>query len=57
LGQFSSLGFGSGTIFKNNSVENTAYTFVLLQQFCLRVIQTGEGAEEMVEDFPTVEKL
>ena len=52
------LGFGIlivGVILKNNSVKNTAYSlFILGAVFAFASMVTGEGAEEMVEDMPTI---
>ena len=54
------LGFGiliAGMFFKNNSVVNTAYSlFIVGAIFAFASMQTGEGAEEMVEDMPSVGK-
>ena len=54
------LGFGiliAGMFFKNNSVKNTAYClFIVGAIFAFASMQTGEGAEEMVEDMPSVGK-
>lgn len=54
------LGFGvliAGLIFKNNSVKNTAYClFIVGAIFAAISMATGEGAEEMVEDMPSVGK-
>jgi uncharacterized membrane protein len=54
------LGFGvliAGIIFKNDSVKNTAYClFIVGAIFALASMSTGEGAEEMVEDMPSVGK-
>jgi len=47
----------SGMILKNNSVKNTAYfLFIVSAIFAAFSMGTGEGAEEMVEDMPTVGK-
>jgi uncharacterized membrane protein len=52
------LGFGvliSGMFLKNNSVKNTAYClFIVGAIFAFASMATGEGAEEMVEDMPSV---
>ena len=52
------LGFGIllvGVISKNNSVKNTAYClFILGAVFAFSSMATGEGAEEMVEDMPSI---
>ena len=46
-----------GLFLKNNSVKNTAYVlFITAAIFALVSMQTGEGAEEMVEDFPGIGK-
>ena len=54
------LGFGvliAGMLLKNNSVKNTAYSlFIIGAFFALASMATGEGAEEMVEDMPSVGK-
>ena len=54
------LGFGvliAGIIFKNDSVKNTAYClFIVGAIFAFASMSTGEGAEEMVEDMPSVGK-
>ena len=54
------LGLGiliTGMILKNNSVKNTAYVlFIVAAVFAAFSMGTGEGAEEMVEDMPTVGK-
>ena len=47
----------SGMILKNNSVKNTAYVlFIVAAVFAAFSMGTGEGAEELVEDMPTVGK-
>ena len=47
----------TGLFLKNNSVKNTAYIlFIVAAIFALFSMQTGEGAEEMVEDMPTIGK-
>jgi len=52
------LGFGvliAGMFLKNNSVKNTAYClFIVGAIFAFASMATGEGAEEMVEDMPSV---
>ena len=52
------LGFGiliAGMFLKNNSVKNTAYClFIVGAIFAAVSMATGEGAEEMVEDMPSV---
>lgn len=54
------LGFGvliAGMLLKNNSVKNTAYClFIVGAIFAFASMATGEGAEEMVEEMPTVGK-
>jgi uncharacterized membrane protein len=46
-----------GLFLKNKSVKNTAYVlFIFSAIFALISMQTGEGAEEMVEDFPGIGK-
>lgn len=54
------LGFGvliAGMFLKNNSVKNTAYClFIVAAIFAFASMATGEGAEEMVEDMPSVGK-
>lgn len=54
------LGLGiliTGIILKNNTVKNTAYVlFIVSAIFAAFSMGTGEGAEEMVEDMPTVGK-
>jgi uncharacterized membrane protein len=54
------LGFGIlvvGLFLKNNSVKNTAYVlFVIAAVFAIASMATGEGAEEIVEDFPGIGK-
>ena len=45
----------SGLILKNNSVKNTAYIlFIICAIFSFVAMNTGEGAEEIVEDMPTI---
>jgi uncharacterized membrane protein len=47
----------SGIILKNNSVKNTAYfLFIVAAIFAAFSMGTGEGAEELVEDMPSVGK-
>lgn len=52
------LGLGiliSGLVLKNNSVKNTAYIlFIICAIFSFTAMYTGEGAEEIVEDMPTI---
>ena len=54
------LGLGilvTGIILKNNSVKSTAYAlFVVAAVFAAFSMGTGEGAEELVEDMPSVGK-
>jgi len=54
------LGLGiliTGMILKNNSVKNTAYIlFIVAATFAAFSMGTGEGAEELVEDTPSVGK-
>ena len=54
------LGFGvlvAGIVLKNDSVKNTAYClFIVGAVFAAISMATGEGAEEMVEDMPSVGK-
>lgn len=54
------LGFGvliAEIIFKNDSVKNTAYClFIVGVIFAFASMSTGEGAEEIVEDMPSVGK-
>lgn len=54
------LGLGiliTGIILKNNSVKNTAYVlFIVAAIFAAFSMGTGEGAEELVEDMPSVGK-
>ncbi len=54
------LGLGiliAGIILKNNSVKNTAYVlFIIAAIFAFISMSTGEGAEEMVEDMPSIGK-
>lgn len=54
------LGLGiliTGMILKNNSVKNTAYfLFIVAAVFAAFSVGTGEGAEELVEDMPSVGK-
>ena len=52
------LGLGiliTGIILKNSTVKNTAYVlFIVAALFALFSMATGEGAEEMVEDMPSI---
>lgn len=54
------LGLGvliAGMVLKKNSVKNTAYyLFVVAAVFAAFSMATGEGAEELVEDMPSVGK-
>ena len=54
------LGLGiliAGMILKNNSVKNTAYSlFIVSAIFAFASMYTGDGAEEMVKNMPTVGK-
>jgi uncharacterized membrane protein len=54
------LGLGiliTGIILKNNSVKNTAYVlFIVAAIFAAFSMGTGEGAEELVEDMPSIGK-
>lgn len=46
-----------GMFLKNNSVKNTAYIlFFVAAIFAFLAVYTGDGAEEMVEDFPNIGK-
>ncbi|WP_412476304.1 hypothetical protein [Flavobacterium sp. TBRC 19031] len=45
----------AGIFLKNNTIKNVAYVlFVVAAVFAAASMATGEGAEEMVEDMPTV---
>ena len=47
----------AGILLKNNSVKNTAYVlFIVAAVFAAFSMATGEGAEEMVEDMPSIGK-
>jgi uncharacterized membrane protein len=47
----------TGLILKNNSVKSTAYVlFIVAAIFGAFSMATGEGAEELVEDMPTIGK-
>ncbi|HCQ13008.1 hypothetical protein [Flavobacterium sp.] len=47
----------AGIVMKNNTIKNTAYIlFVFAAIFAFASMATGEGAEEMVEDMPSVGK-
>lgn len=54
------LGLGiliTGIILKNNTVKSTAYVlFIVAAIFAAFSMGTGEGAEELVEDMPSVGK-
>ena len=54
------LGLGiliTGIILKNNTVKSTAYVlFIVAAIFAAFSMATGEGAEELVEDMPSVGK-
>jgi uncharacterized membrane protein len=46
-----------GLLLKNNSVKNTAYLlFIVAAIFTAFSMATGEGAEELVEDLPSIGK-
>lgn len=46
-----------GIVLKNTTIKNTAYClFVVAAVFAVISMGTGEGAEEMVEDMPSVGK-
>lgn len=47
----------AGIVFKNNSVKNTAFVLLMVSAvFGFAAMSTGEGAEELVEDMPSVGK-
>ena len=47
----------SGMLLKNNSLKNTAYIlFIVAAVFSAFSMVTGEGAEELVEDLPSIGK-
>ena len=47
----------TGMLLKNNSVKNTAYIlFIVAAVFSAFSMGTGEGAEELVEDLPSIGK-
>ena len=47
----------TGLLLKNNSVINMAYVlFIIAAIFGILSMSTGEGAEEIVEDFPEIGK-
>ena len=54
------FGFGiliSGILLKNNTVKSTAYVlFIVAAIFVAFCMGTGEGAEELLEDMPSVGK-
>jgi uncharacterized membrane protein len=54
------VGFGTlvvGLFLKNNSVKNTAYVlFIVAAVFAFASMFTGKGAEELVEDMPSIGK-
>ena len=58
IGTFFGIGILiAGIFFKNNSIKNTAYVlFIVAAIFGVLSMGTGEGAEEMVEDFPNIGK-
>ena len=58
IGTFFGIGILiTGIFLKNNSVKNTAYVlFIVAAIFGAFSMGTGEGAEEMVEDFPNIGK-
>lgn len=58
IGNFFGIGILiAGMFLKNDSVKNTAYIlFVIASIFGALSIATGEGAEEIVEDFPNIGK-
>lgn len=58
IGNFFGIGILiTGILLKNNSIKNTAYVLLIVAAiFGAFSIGTGEGAEEMVEDFPNIGK-
>lgn len=58
IGTFFGIGILiAGMFLKNDSVKNTAYVlFVIASIFGALSMATGEGAEEIVEDFPNIGK-
>ncbi|MGZ9736231.1 hypothetical protein [Flavobacterium sp. GNP002] len=58
IGAFFGIGILiAGMLLKNDSVKNTAYVlFIVAAIFGAFSMGTGEGAEEMVEDFPNIGK-
>jgi uncharacterized membrane protein len=58
IGTFFGIGILIAGIFLNNSsIKNTAYVlFIIAAIFGALSVATGEGAEEIVEDFPNIGK-
>ena len=58
IGTIFGLGILIAALFlKNNTVKNTAYVlFAIAAIFAFASMNTGEGAEEIVEDFPNIGK-
>lgn len=56
IGTFFGIGILiTGIIMKNNSVKNTAYVLLIIATlFGAFSMKTGEGAEELVENFPSI---
>nr|WP_294776289.1 DUF2231 domain-containing protein [uncultured Flavobacterium sp.] len=47
----------AGIVLKNNAVKNTAFVLLIVSAvFGFAAMSTGEGAEELVEDMPSVGK-
>jgi len=47
----------AGIAFKNNAIKNTAFVVLIVSAvFGFASMATGEGAEEVVEDFPNIGK-
>ncbi|NGY36983.1 hypothetical protein FQU23_005590 [Flavobacterium sp. XN-5] len=47
----------AGLVLKNNALKNTAYIlFIVAALFAALSMNTGEGAEELVEDMPNIGK-
>ena len=47
----------AGMVYKNNSIKNTAYfMFTIAAIFAAISMNTGEGAEEIVENMPDIGK-
>lgn len=47
----------AGLVLKNNALKNTAYIlFIVAALFAAPSMNTGEGAEELVEDMPNIGK-